>query len=123
MQCRQTAPPLRPEDGAGETVSSNHERRIERLLNRLPGRLQTAIHWLRRPGLRWVRIVAGVLFIAGSFLSILPIFGIWMLPLGLILLAEDIAAVRRARDGLLGWIERHRPHWFHGGDANSERKS
>jgi len=56
--------------------------------------------------------VSGLLFIVGSFLSILPIFGIWMLPLGLILLAEDNAPLRRVRDRLLDWIERHRPHWF-----------
>ena len=88
----------------------HHEHRIQRLIHRLPERLQTIIRWLRRPGLRWVRLVAGVLFIAGSFLSILPIFGIWMLPLGLMLLAEDIAPLRRARDRVLDWIERRRPH-------------
>jgi hypothetical protein len=85
--------------------------------------LRTAIRSLRRPSLRWVRFAAGVLLIAGSFLSILPVFGIWMLPLGLILLAEDIPALRRARNRLLDWIERHRPHWFHGGDAKNEEKS
>jgi len=50
--------------------------------------VQTVILRLRRPALRWVRLVAGVLFIAGAFLSILPLFGIWMLPLGLVLSAE-----------------------------------
>ena len=96
-----------------------HEHRIERLIDRLPGRLQTTIRWLRRPGLRWVRLVAGVLLIVGSFLSMLPIFGIWMLPLGLILLAEDIPPLRRVRDRLLDWIERHRPHWFAGRDSGN----
>jgi hypothetical protein len=122
MQWRQTLP-LRREDGADETALPHHERRIERLISRLPGRLQPAIRWLRRPGLHWVRGAAGVLFIVGSFLSVLPIFGIWMLPLGLMLLAEDIPAVRRARDRLLDWIELHRPHWFHGANAKSEEKS
>src|SRR5690242_11754545 len=59
-------------------ASEHHERRLERLIDRLPERLQKAIRWLRRPGLRWVRLVAGVLFIAGCFLSVLPIFGIWL---------------------------------------------
>jgi hypothetical protein len=63
------------------------------------------------------------LFIVGSFLGILPRFGIWMLPLGLMLLAEDIPAARRARDRLLDWIEQHRPHWFHSADAKSQEKS
>lgn len=72
------------------------------------------VRWLRRPALRRVRLVAGVLFIAGAFLSVLPLFGIWMLPLGLMLLAEDIPPLRRARNRLLDWIERHRPDWFAG---------
>jgi hypothetical protein len=59
-------------------ASEYHERRLERLIDRLPERLQKIIRWLRRPGLRWVRLVAGVLFIAGCFLSVLPIFGIWL---------------------------------------------
>ena len=123
MQTHQTSPPLRSAAGGDQSSSPHRERGIEQLISRLPDQLQTAIHWLRRPRLRSVRVAAGVLFIAGSFLSILPIFGIWMLPLGLILLAEDIPAARWARDRLLDWIERHRPHWFHGGDAKSEEKS
>jgi hypothetical protein len=106
-----------------KTSSHHHERRIERLIERLPEKLQTTIRWLRRPGLRWVRVLAGVLLIAGAFLSILPIFGIWMLPLGLMLLAEDIPPVRRVRDRLLDWIERHRPHWFAGKEAESRTQA
>jgi hypothetical protein len=39
-----------------------------------------------------------------SFLAILPVFGLWMLPLGLILLSEDLPIVRRrdARARLAG---------------------
>jgi hypothetical protein len=103
-----------------KTVSQHHEQRIERLIGRLPERLQTIIRCLRRPGLRWVRVLVGLLFIAGAFLSILPMFGIWMLPLGLMLLAEDIPPVRRVRDRFLDWIERHRPHWFAGSDTGSK---
>jgi hypothetical protein len=106
-----------------KTASQHHEQRIERLIGRLPERLQTIIRCLRRPGLRWVRVLAGLLFIAGAFLSILPVFGIWMLPLGLMLLAEDILPVRRVRDRFLNWIERHRPHWFAGTDAGSRAKA
>jgi len=106
-----------------KAASQHHEQRIERLIGRLPERLQTIIRWLRRPGLRWIRVLAGLLFIAGAFLSILPVFGIWMLPLGLMLLAEDISPVRRVRDRFLDWIERHRPHWFAGTDASSRTKA
>ena len=95
----------------------HREQQLERLIDRLPRNLQATVRWLRRPSSRRVRMIGGVLLIAGSFLSILPLFGLWMLPLGLVLLAEDLPLLRQARDRLLDWIERHRPHWFTGGDA------
>jgi hypothetical protein len=88
------------------------ERRIEQLIDRLPVKLQSTLRWLRRPSSRLVRIPAGLLLICGGFLSILPVFGLWMFPLGFILLAEDVPPIRWARDRLLDWIERRRPHWL-----------
>jgi hypothetical protein len=106
-----------------KTASQHQDQRIERLIGRLPERLQTIIRRLRRPGLRWARVVVGLLFIAGAFLSILPVFGIWMLPVGLMLLAEDISPIRRVRDRFLNWIERDRPHWFVDTRAGSRTKA
>ena len=91
-------------------TARQREQRLEQLIGRLPRTLQPIVRWLRRPSSRWVRLPAGVLLIAGGLLSILPLLGIWMLPLGLILLAEDIAPLRRTRDRLLDWIERRYPH-------------
>jgi len=90
----------------------HRERRLGLLIRRLPQRLQTTIHWLRRPEARHVRFPAGVLFILGSFLWILPVFGLWMLPLGIVLLAEDIPPLRRWTGRRLEWIEHRRPHWL-----------
>jgi hypothetical protein len=90
----------------------DRERRLELLIRRLPRRLQAVVRWLRRPAARWVRIPAGLLLIVASLFSILPILGLWMLPLGLVLLAEDVPPVRRATDRVLAWIERRRPHWM-----------
>jgi hypothetical protein len=101
----------RPADAAVR----HHEHRVERLIGRLPERLRTTTRWLRRPSSRWVRIPAGLLLIGGSLLSILPLFGVWMLPLGLMLLAEDVPPLQRARDRLLEWLVRHRPNWFTAG--------
>jgi hypothetical protein len=89
-----------------------NERRLERLMNRLPKWLHSCLQWLRRPSSRWVRIPAGVLFIVGGFLSILPLFGLWMFPIGLVLLAEDVPLLCRVRNRILDWIERRRPHWM-----------
>jgi hypothetical protein len=37
-----------------------------------------------------------------------------MLPIGLVLLAEDVKLLRSLRSGLLDWVERRRPHWLSG---------
>ena len=74
--------------------------------------MQAATRWLRKPASRWARIPAGLLLIIGGCLAILPVFGLWMLPLGLLLLADDIPPLRRARERALNWLERRRPHWF-----------
>ena len=100
---------------AKDTASAaihRHERQRESLIDRLPNGLQATTRWLRRPSSRWARIPAGVLLIGGGVLSILPFLGLWMLPLGVILLAEDIPPLRRARARLLDLLERRRPHWF-----------
>jgi hypothetical protein len=59
-----------------------------------------------------LRISIGVLLIVGGLLSTLPVFGLWMLPVGLLLLAEDVPVLRRATDRVLEWVERRRPHWL-----------
>jgi hypothetical protein len=87
-----------------------HEYQLERLIGRLPIRLQTLVRWLRRPSSRWVRIPAGLLLIVGGVLSVLPLLGLWMLPIGLILLAEDVPLLRTWRDRMLNWIEQRRPY-------------
>ena len=84
------------------------------LIDRLPERWGAAVHWLRHPAARWARIPAGILLIIGGCLFILPILGLWMIPLGLFLLAEDVPVLHRLRSRLLVWIERRLPHWFAG---------
>lgn len=41
-----------------------------------------------------VRVPLGLLLVAGGFLAILPIFGLWMIPLGLVILGIDLPALR-----------------------------
>jgi hypothetical protein len=88
------------------------ERQLRRLLRRLPSRMQAITRWLRKPASRRARIPAGVLLIIGGCLAILPVFGPWMFPLGLMLLADDLPPLRRARDRALDRLERRRPRWF-----------
>ena len=65
-------------------------RQFDRIARHIP---QTAgiLEHLRRPGARWFRIPLGIVLIFGGIFSFLPVLGIWMLPLGLLLLALDLA--------------------------------
>ena len=68
---------------------------FKRLEQEVPERLGRMLRWLRHPASRWIRIPVGVLFILGGVFSILPGLGIWMLPLGLLLIAYDVPALRK----------------------------
>tara|TARA_B100000676_G_scaffold297204_1_gene338604 strand:- start:2163 stop:2573 length:411 start_codon:yes stop_codon:yes gene_type:complete len=54
----------------------------------------------------WLRIPLGLLLCLGGILSILPFVGLWMLPLGLLVLSEDVPFIRDRRDRLEGWLRR-----------------
>jgi len=86
--------------------------RLDKLVHRLPPRVSDAVAYLLKPSSRWVRIPSGALLVAGGVLSILPVLGIWMLPLGLALLAEDVPALRSSRSKVFDWIERKKPQWL-----------
>lgn len=88
------------------------DQRLDRLIERLPSSIRPAVRWLRRPSARLVRLPMGVLLCAGGVFGMLPMLGFWMLPLGILLLAEDLPPLRRATDRMLDWLERRRPHWF-----------
>ncbi|UZF93937.1 hypothetical protein [Bosea sp. NBC_00550] len=87
-------------------------RAFKRLDRELPPRLAAWMRWLRHPASRWVRLPAGALLIIGGCLSILPVLGLWMLPLGLLLLAMDTPFLQRPMARLvtriLDWLERRR---------------
>jgi hypothetical protein len=95
---------------SNETADDDH--RLAKLIDRLPTSLAATVRYLRQPSGRWLRIPAGVLLILGGLLFFLPILGIWMLPLGLFLLAEDLPVLRSWRTRILDWIERRRPEWL-----------
>jgi len=50
-----------------------------------------------------VRTFLGLLLMAGGFLGFMPILGFWMLPLGVMVAAMDIAPLRNR---MLLWISR-----------------
>lgn len=55
------------------------------------------INKIPRPTTKLGRTIVGSLLIIGGILGFLPILGFWMVPLGLIILSQDFAPVRRFR--------------------------
>lgn len=78
---------------------------LDRLERRLPYRAGRFLQWLRQPHLVWLRVPLSALLLVGGLFSFLPVLGIWMLPLGLILLAEDLPMLRAPLARLFAWIE------------------
>lgn len=73
------------------------ERRFQRqftMLERSFPRGKPALEALRSKRWRLVRIPLALFLVLGGILSFLPVLGIWMLPLGLLLLAVDIPFLR-----------------------------
>ncbi|MEO7198894.1 MAG: hypothetical protein ABIY56_01615, partial [Dokdonella sp.] len=76
-----------------------------------PQALGRYTRWLRKPSSRWVRIPVGVLLVVGGIFSLLPVLGIWMLPLGVMLLALDLPFLQRPVCRALVWVERRWVRW------------
>ncbi len=70
-------------------------RNLDNLAAGLPLGAGGLLRWLNRGSSRWIRILVGALLIVGGIFGFLPILGIWMLPLGGLLLAMDIAVLRK----------------------------
>ena len=55
------------------------------------------------PASRLGRLVLGILFVFFGLLGFLPILGFWMVPVGLLILSQDLAMVRRWRRRFTVW--------------------
>ncbi|MDP4006212.1 hypothetical protein [Methylobacterium sp. NEAU K] len=75
-------------------TAADWDARVDRLNGHLPARVRAAVDWLRKPSRRPARLAAAIALIGAGFLSFLPVLGLWMLPLGLALLSEDIPALK-----------------------------
>jgi len=94
---------------AGDSVSQDHKAELDRhmawLEDKLPDRAAAGVAWLRKPSSRLVRIPVGGLLMVGGVFSFLPVLGVWMLPLGLILIAQDVPVLQAPIAKSLGWVE------------------
>ena len=73
------------------------------------GSLKIGSYTLPLPRSRLLRIIIGVLLILGGIFAILPVFGLWMIPLGLLVLSIDVPRVRRWRRRFAVWFHRRYP--------------
>ena len=76
------------------TADARLDRQFERIGRQVPA---TAgfLRWVRQPHMHIVRIPLALLLILGGVFSFLPILGLWMLPLGLLVLAVDVPGLKR----------------------------
>ncbi len=90
-------------------------RQFKALETRIP-RLKRPIRALLSDRRAVWRIPLGLAMILGGLFSFLPVLGLWMLPLGLLLLAVDVKPLQspvsalaiRARRRLNPWLKRRR---------------
>ena len=61
------------------------------------GEVQIGSRHFRLPQQASVRIALGTALVIGGMLGFLPVLGFWMIPLGLLVLSQDLPAVRRWR--------------------------
>lgn len=81
------------DDFPNSRESRRFRRQMDSLLRRTP-RLRAFAQSLIHGRLRYLRIPIALLLILGGFVGFLPVLGFWMIPLGLLLLAIDIPALR-----------------------------
>src|SRR5690349_15158614 len=81
---------------------------LHRLMARLPRFAGRTLHYLTDSS-PWVRVPPALLLVAGGVLGFLPLLGFWMVPLGLVLLAQDVPVLRPPLARVLDWIDRKLP--------------
>jgi hypothetical protein len=90
---------------AGKTDADTLDQYMRRFERKLPRSIARALRWTRQPPLIWVRVPVASLLMVGGVFSFLPVLGIWMAPLGLLLLAQDVAFLQRPVITALEWVE------------------
>ena len=84
---------------------------VDAICGRLPAWFCSWLVWLRRPS-RWpIRIVAALAMLIGGLLSFLPVLGLWMLPLGLIIIAQDVTSLQWPLLRAFRWADRRSKAW------------
>ena len=100
-----------------DMTMSSAQARLDRQFDRICRQVPAAagfLRWIREPHNMIIRIPLAILLMVGGVFSFLPILGLWMLPLGLLVLAVDVPPLKRPVGNLLVRLQR----WI----ANFRRK-
>lgn len=82
------------------------DKAYEAVARHAPERLLKFLQRLRAPEARWARLGTGLAFIVLGVLGpILPVAGLWMIPVGLLLIAEDIPPMQGPMVRHVLWLE------------------
>lgn len=92
---------------AREAAQAKLDLAYDKLEQHAPDRLARAIRWLRNPKGRAVRLPLGIaLVVAGLLGPLLPFFGVQFIPVGLLLIAQDVPPLREPVAEMTLWLER-----------------
>lgn len=88
-----------------ENGNKKLDQAYEGLEQETPDKVSRMIRWLRNPNSKWVRLPLGILLIAGGVFGFLPVLGFEFIPLGLLLIAQDIPFLRKPVGEMTLWLE------------------
>ena len=87
-------------------IAAAWDARVAHLVIKLPRRVQSGVAWLRQPSRKLWRLLGATVLIIGGICSILPVLGLWMLPLGLALLSDNFPWLKVWLEKSARWIGR-----------------
>jgi hypothetical protein len=89
-----------------ESGQKELDRAFDKLEEHAPDRAARALRWLRSPASRKVRIPLAILCLIGGALWFLPVVGLELIPIGLLLIAQDVPFLKKPVARALLWAER-----------------
>jgi hypothetical protein len=81
---------------------------LKRLEHRLPRVAGDSLRYFLDSS-PWMRIPPAIALVVGGTFSFLPVLGLWMLPLGLVLIAQDVPPLRGPIARAIHWADRKWP--------------
>jgi membrane-bound ClpP family serine protease len=96
---------LRDEENMSDKGREKLDRAYKGLENETPDWATRTIRWLRDPSKRWIRLPVGLALIIGGMFGFLPILGFEFIPLGLLMIAQDVPFLREPVGNATIWLE------------------